>query len=125
MKARYKEDAIATFSLLAFIGILLMMFASNESEAATSTTCRSSAVKKQFDKMSGYSRSRKGYIVDHVCALSCGGIDSPFNMQYQTAIDSKKKDKWETTPLGCKKTCTPQNSTPTRQVFNCKGKYGK
>jgi hypothetical protein len=37
----------------------------------------------------------KGYVIDHVVPLACGGADSPENMQYQTVADGKTKDKWE------------------------------
>lgn len=87
---------------------------------ATPRTCRSSAVKKQFDKQMGYPTGRKGYIVDHICSLFNGGIDDTRNMQYQTKEASKKKDLIENTEEGKKLFCTPENSTPTRQVFNCK-----
>ncbi len=36
-----------------------------------------------------------GYIIDHVIALDCGGIDDPSNMQWQTISEAKSKDKWE------------------------------
>jgi hypothetical protein len=36
-----------------------------------------------------------GYVIDHKIALACGGSDSPFNMQWQTAAEGKAKDKWE------------------------------
>lgn len=39
--------------------------------------------------------SCKGYIIDHVKPLACGGADSPENMQWQTKADAKAKDKWE------------------------------
>ena len=42
-----------------------------------------------------------GYVVDHVKALACGGLDKPFNMQWQTIQEAKAKDKWER--LGCSK----------------------
>lgn len=40
-----------------------------------------------------------GYVVDHVKALACGGADSPSNMQWQTVLDAKEKDKTER--IGC------------------------
>lgn len=43
----------------------------------------------------------KGYIIDHVKPLACGGADRPENMQWQTVDDAKDKDKWER--KGCKK----------------------
>src|SRR5262249_38054382 len=36
-----------------------------------------------------------GYVVDHVCPLSCCGKDDPSNMQWQTNTEAKAKDAWE------------------------------
>src|SRR5215469_345134 len=36
-----------------------------------------------------------GYVIDHVKALECGGADAPSNMQWQTVVNGKAKDKWE------------------------------
>lgn len=83
-------------------------------------SCRSSSVKKQFDRINGYTKGRIGYVVDHICPLVCGGLDDVKNMQYQTVLEGKKKDKWETTPFGCSTTCNSTNSLPRRTVFNCK-----
>lgn len=41
-----------------------------------------------------------GYVIDHINALACGGLDSPSNMQWQTVVAGKAKDKWER--KGCK-----------------------
>lgn len=43
----------------------------------------------------GYPKGRKGYVVDHIVPLACGGSDSPSNMQWQTAAAGKAKDKVE------------------------------
>lgn len=96
--------------------ILSIVALLNDSEAS----CRSSAVKRQFDKEQGYPHGRKGYVVDHICALVQGGLDSTKNMQYQTVEESHIKDKVEDSKYGRTLYCTPFNSTPTRQVFNCK-----
>lgn len=37
----------------------------------------------------------KGWVIDHVNPLACGGIDAPSNMAWQTVADAKAKDKWE------------------------------
>lgn len=43
----------------------------------------------------------KGWVIDHVKPLACGGEDAPTNMQWQTREDAKAKDKWER--IGCGK----------------------
>ena len=37
----------------------------------------------------------KGYIIDHIDPLACGGEDKAYNMQWQTKDEAKLKDKWE------------------------------
>lgn len=37
----------------------------------------------------------KGWVIDHIKPLACGGADAPSNMQWQTVADAKAKDKWE------------------------------
>lgn len=87
---------------------------------AYANTCRSSKVKHKFDVMHGYPHGRLGYIVDHICSLYNGGIDDVRNLQYQTISESRAKDKIENTAEGKRRFCNSKNSTPTRQVFNCK-----
>lgn len=111
-----KEDVISLTGLAAFVMVVIFLFAMDDAEAA----CRSSAVKHKFDISQGYPHGRKGYIVDHVCALANGGIDSPSNMQYQTPTESRAKDRIENTKRGRVLYCNEKNSTPIRQVFNCK-----
>ena len=36
-----------------------------------------------------------GYVIDHVVPLACGGADAPSNMQWQTVVEAKVKDRWE------------------------------
>jgi hypothetical protein len=38
---------------------------------------------------------KKGYVIDHIIALACGGKDHPSNMQWQTIEEAKAKDRWE------------------------------
>ncbi len=42
----------------------------------------------------------KGYVIDHVKPLACGGADAPGNMQWQTSAEGKAKDKWERKQCG-------------------------
>ena len=55
----------------------------------------------------GSTRKCRGYVIDHICALACCGLDAPQNMQWQTKAESKAKDRWETKRTGCKKLCAP------------------
>jgi hypothetical protein len=96
--------------------VILIMAIFSEARA----DCRSQKVAHQFAVMQGYPHGRKGWVIDHVCALAQGGIDAVSNMQYQTYADSKRKDKVENTPFGKKLFCNAKNSLPTRTVFNCK-----
>lgn len=41
----------------------------------------------------------KGYVIDHIKPLACGGADVPSNMQWQTIEEGKAKDRWER--VGC------------------------
>jgi hypothetical protein len=43
--------------------------------------------------------SCKGYVIDHITPLACGGADSPSNMQWQATAAAKAKDKTER--VGC------------------------
>lgn len=61
---------------------------------------RSEAAQREFERQTGYPHGRKGYVVDHIKPLACGGADDPSNMQWQTIAEGKAKDKWER--KGCK-----------------------
>ena len=56
---------------------------------------RSEEARKRFMKQTGYPNGRKGYVVDHVDPLECGGADAPSNMQWQTVAEAKIKDRTE------------------------------
>ena len=56
---------------------------------------RSSSARHDFMRQTGYPHGRKGYVIDHVVPLACGGADAPSNMQWQTTADAKAKDRVE------------------------------
>jgi hypothetical protein len=56
-----------------------------------------------------------GYVIDHIEALACGGLDHQSNMQWQTIAESKAKDKWER--KGCK-TSSAKGFIANTQVLN-------
>jgi hypothetical protein len=73
---------------------------------AEARTKRSQSAKVEFKQehpcpASGATKGPcKGYVIDHVNPLGCGGADRPDNMQWQTIADGKVKDKWERKACG-------------------------
>jgi hypothetical protein len=41
-----------------------------------------------------------GYVVDHIRPLCAGGLDRVSNMQWQTIVEGKKKDRLEVAECG-------------------------
>jgi len=62
---------------------------------------RSEAAKNQFKAAYPCPRNGMnhgacpGWVIDHVIPLACGGEDDSSNMQWQTEVQAKAKDKWE------------------------------
>ena len=42
----------------------------------------------------------KGYVVDRIIPVICGGSEAPDNMQWQTLAAARAKDRWER--IGCR-----------------------
>lgn len=83
----------AVVSLCAYSGI------------ASAEIHRSETAKNHFKKLHPCPANNQdhgscpGYVIDHVKPLACGGADDPSNMQWQTVIEGKAKDRWER--IGC------------------------
>jgi hypothetical protein len=43
----------------------------------------------------------KGYVIDRVIPVVCGGAEEPSNMQWQTIAEAREKDRWE--KIGCRR----------------------
>ncbi len=62
---------------------------------------RSATAKREFARSNPRPSTGKttgacrGYVIDHVTPLACGGPDASSNMQWQTTATAKEKDKWE------------------------------
>ena len=54
---------------------------------------RSSSAITQFKRNTGYTRGRKGYVIDHVTPLYKGGTDTPDNMQWLSVEEHKLKHR--------------------------------
>lgn len=71
-------------------------------------TERSSAARLAFVKIHACPATKlhklpcRGYVIDHVRSLDCGGLDAPANMQWQTIAQGKAKDKVERNGPTCR-----------------------
>ena len=90
-----------TQTLAAVVMVLLM---TTQAEARTK---RSQSAKVEFKHQhpcpaTGLPKGPcKGYVIDHIVPIACGGVDAPRNMQWQTVADAKAKDKSER--KGCRR----------------------
>ena len=55
----------------------------------------------------------KGYVIDRIVPVLCGGAQDPSNMQWQTLAEAKEKDKWER--IGCR--AGRKQTIPTNEAF--------
>lgn len=61
----------------------------------------------------------KGYVIDRIVPLVCGGADEPANMQWQTLAQAKEKRKWDR--IGCRagrRLVLPQESTGSTEAYS-------
>jgi hypothetical protein len=54
---------------------------------------RSVAARQAFERQSGYANGRPGYIVEYIVPLSCGGTDTPRNMEWLTLAEARAKNR--------------------------------
>jgi hypothetical protein len=64
---------------------------------------RSASARHEFLTLTGYPQGRRGYVVDHIIPLACGGADDPSNMQWQTVEAAHIKDRTERIGCGTKR----------------------
>jgi len=107
---------------IAAIAVSIITYADTIPKSKSTPSCRNPAIVRKFNKLSGHTNGTNptGMIVDHICSLYNGGLDTIQNMQYQTVVASKLKDRIENTAKGKILFCTIDNSLPYRTVFNCK-----
>jgi hypothetical protein len=94
-RARYR-----TFGIVARVAVASLLLLSS-AFAAKPRIPRSSTAKTAFKHQhpcpatGRVSGPCKGWVIDHIMPLACGGPDVPQNMQWQTYADSKRKDAVE------------------------------
>lgn len=85
------------------IAILILAASVSAHAVPRSSSAKSAFVKQHACPATGkHTVSCKGYVIDHIKALDCGGADAPSNMQWQTIAAAKAKDKWERSGASCK-----------------------
>lgn len=98
-----KNLSMYRYTVLGMLAVVLLMFLAT---VASAHVVRSETVKRQFMKThicpsTGlYKLPCKNFVLDHVVPLACGGKDVVSNLQLQTVVAAKAKDKWER--IGCK-----------------------
>jgi hypothetical protein len=99
-------SVLATLSLLVLVAALPSPTAEARSGHSSSycASCardsrghiaRSPRARDEFMRQTGYPHGRRGYVVDHIIPLKRGGLDAPWNMQWQTKAAATAKDKLE------------------------------
>jgi len=99
-----KHKALTLLLLCLFAFPVMAQRVPNRRVARQCVTCqrdragrivRDAKVRREFMRQTGFPRGRRGYVIDHVVPLACGGADKPSNMQWQTAAEARAKDKQE------------------------------
>ena len=80
------------------LSVLILTLLSTSAEAEYHRSQKAKAIFKYAHPCPASGRTKgscRGYIIDHIKPIACGGADDPSNMQWQTKAESKAKDKWE------------------------------
>lgn len=81
-----------------YIFLLLLVLATTETNAEYHRSQKAKAIFKYTHPCPATGKTKGScpdYIIDHINALACGGVDEASNMQWQTKAEAKAKDKWE------------------------------
>ena len=80
----------------ALFALLPVVPAVSEARIKRSQSAKVEFKREQLYPATGASKGPcKGWVIDHIKPLACGGDDAPANMQWQTVAKRKAKDKWE------------------------------
>jgi hypothetical protein len=86
----------APVSQLLLCALMLALPAATDARIKRSQSAKVEFKRENHCPSTGASKGPcKGYVIDHIKPLACGGADAPENMQWQTVADGKAKDKWE------------------------------
>src|SRR5262245_49783610 len=108
---------VATRMRVPVLGLLFAV-AALPVAASDKHSTRSSAVEHEFQKQhpcpaTGSTEGAcPGYVRDHIVPLACGGPDAVGNLQWQTLVQAKAKDKVER--RGCRSSGSPHHQATPR-----------
>lgn len=94
-----KTAAIALLGMA--LSLLTVLALSAPASSAQAKPHRSHAAKIEFQEShpcpaTGRTTGKcRGYVIDHIRPLACGGADAPHNMQWQTKAEARAKDRHE------------------------------
>ena len=94
-----KTAAIALLGMA--LPLLTVLALSAPASSAQAKPHRSHAAKIEFQEShpcpaNGRTAGKcRGYVIDHIRPLACGGADAPHNMQWQTKAEARAKDRHE------------------------------
>ena len=94
-----KTAAIALLGMA--MSLLSVLALSAPASSAQAKPHRSHAAKIEFQQShpcpaTGRTTGKcRGYVIDHIRPLACGGADEPHNMQWQTKAEARAKDRHE------------------------------
>ena len=94
-----KTAAIALLGMA--VSFLTVLALSAPASSAQAKPHRSHAAKIEFQEShpcpaTGRTMGKcRGYVIDHIRPLACGGADAPHNMQWQTKAEARAKDRHE------------------------------
>jgi len=100
-QAEATDDPAARASLLTFL-IVGAGPTGVETAGAIAELARNGMAKdfRNFASTGRTTGACPGYRRDHVVPLACGGPDAVRNMQWQTIVDARAKDRWERRACG-------------------------
>ena len=96
MSAPIPSNSMTTKHGALLCALLLLLPVASDARIKRSQSAKVEFKREQPCPATGASKGPcKGWVIDHIKPLACGGADAPGNTQWQTVAEGKAKDKWE------------------------------